>query len=158
MNRLRLAFALAMLAGWAANVHAAPISSPQAEVVGHLSAAFATHDPARITFAYRAMGDYGAAAADIVESTVNTMGYDLLENGEVEEAMKVFRLNTETFASSSNAWDSLAEAAMIKGDRDAAIRFYRVSLELDPDSHNAARMIRRMTREQQLSYATGDNS
>ena len=47
---------------------------------------------------------------------------------------------------------------MIKGDRGAAIRYYRVSLELDPGSNNAARMIKRMTREQQLSYATGDKS
>ena len=158
MNRLRLAFALAILTGWAGSVYSAPISSPQAEVVGHLAAAFATHDPARITHAYRDMGVYGSPAADIVESTVNAMGYELLENGDIEEAIRVFTLNTGTFASSANTWDSLAEAVMIKGDRRAAIRYYRVSLELDPESSNAARMIRRMTREQQLSFVTGDNS
>jgi tetratricopeptide (TPR) repeat protein len=131
MKGLRLAFALTVLAGWAGNVQAAPNSSPQAEVLGHLAAVFATQDPARISHAFRDMGDYGAPAADIVESTINSMGYELLENGEIEEAIKVFTLNTGTFPASANAWDSLAEANVTKGDHEAAIRCYRVSLELN---------------------------
>jgi len=158
MHRLRLAFALTVLAGYAGNVQSAPIYAPQAEVIGHLAAAFATHDPARITFAFRAMGDYGMPAADIVESSINTMGYRLLENGEIEAAIKVFDLNTETFPLSANAWDSLAEAIMTKGDHATAIRYYRVSLRLDPESSNAARMIERIMGEKQLSYASGHTS
>ncbi len=89
MNYLRLGLALTILAAGAGHVQSAPIHAPQAEVVGHLAAAFATHDPARITHAYRAMGDYALPAADIVESTINAMGYDLLENGEIDAAIKV---------------------------------------------------------------------
>ena len=147
MKSLRLAFALAILASFAANVQSAPINAPQAEAVGHLSAAFATRDPVRITYAYRAMGAAGLAAADIVESTINAMGYRFLEGGEIDAAIKIFDLNIETFPTSANAWDSLAEAIMTKGDHEAAIRFYRVSLELDPDNSNAARMIERLTSE-----------
>jgi tetratricopeptide (TPR) repeat protein len=110
-------------------------------VIGDLAAAFATHDPARITYAFRAMGNYGMPAADIVESSVNAMGYRLLENGEIDAAIKVFDLNTETFPLSANTWDSLAEAIMTKGDHEKAIRYYRVSLKLDPESSNAVRMI-----------------
>lgn len=158
MIRLRLAFALAILAGWAGSVHSAPFPSPQAEVLGHLAPAFATYDPARITHAYRDMGHYGSPAAHIVESTINAMGYELLKNGEIEKAIKVFTLNTGTFPLSANTWDSLAEATMTKGDYDAAVRCYRISLKIDPESTNAARMIKRMTGEQQLSYLTGDKS
>lgn len=158
MIRLQLALVLTMLAGIAGNVQSAQVNAPQAEVMGHLSAAFATHDPARITYAFRAMGDYGMPAADIVESTVNAMGYRLLENGEIEAAIKVFNLNTETFPSSANAWESLAEAVMTKGDHQAAIRYYRVSLDLNPDSSNAAQMIERITGEQDLSYASDNKS
>lgn len=158
MIRLQLALVLTMLAGIAGNVQSAQENAPQAEVMGHLSAAFATHDPARITYAFRAMGDYGMPAADIVESTVNAMGYRLLENGEIEAAIKVFNLNTETFPSSANAWESLAEAVMTKGDHQAAIRYYRVSLDLNPDSSNAAQMIERITGEQDLSYASDNKS
>lgn len=158
MIPLKLAFALTLLTGFAGNVYSAPIHAPQSEVMGHLSAAFATHDPARITFAFRAMGDYGKPAADIVESSINTMGYRLLENGEIQAAIKVFDLNTQTFPLSANTWDSLAEAIMTKGDHEMAIRYYRVSLKLNPDSRNAVRMIERMTGERQLSYASGNKS
>ena len=156
--RLRLAFALTILVGAAANILSAPINAPQAEVLGHLSAAFATQDPARITYAYRAMGDYGKPAADIVEASVNAMGYELLQSGEIDAAIKVFDLNTGTFPMSANAWDSLAEALMTKGEHDTAIRYYRLSLKLGPDSGNAARMIARILGEQQVSFVSGDNS
>ncbi len=158
MIRLRLAFALTTLAACAGNAQSAPLHAPQAEVIGHLAAAFATHDPARITFAYRAMGDYGMPAADIVEATINAMGYELLANGEVEAAIKVFDLNTQTFPLLANTWDSLAEAIMTKGDHETAIRYYRVSLRLDPDSSNAARMIERMMGGRQFSYVSGTRS
>ncbi len=158
MIRLQLAIALTILTGIAGSVHSAPIHAPQAEVMGHLSAAFATHDPARITVAFRAMGDYGKPAADIVESSINAMGYRLLRNGEIEEAIKVFELNTDTFPLSANTWDSLAEAIMTKGDHEVAILYYRASLRLNPDSRNAARMIERMMGEREPSYASGNKS
>jgi len=158
MNRLRRALALIVLAACAGNVQSAPISAPQAEVIGHLAAALATHDPARITYAFRALGDYGMPAAEIVESSINAMGYRLLENGEIEAAIKVFDLNAGTFPLSANAWDSLAEAIMAKGDHEMAIWYYRVSLKFDPESINAAQMIEQLTSEQQLSYASGNKS
>ena len=158
MIRLRLALALTVLAACSGTVQSAPIHSPQAEVIGHLSAALATGDPARITYAYRAMGDYALPAAELVESSINAMGYELLENGEIEAAIKVFRLNTGTFPLSANSWDSLAEAIMLKGDHASAVLHYRVALKLDPDSGRAAQMIERMTKELQLSYASDNKS
>ena len=157
MNQLRLGFALTILA-FAGNAQSAPLHAPQAEVVGHLAAVIATHDPARITYAYRAMGDYALPAADIVESMINSMGYDLLENGEIDAAIRVFDLNAQTFPLSANTWDSLAEAAMTKGAYGSAIRYYQVALKLDPESSNAAQMIERMTDGQQFSYESGNKS
>ena len=104
------------------------------------------------------MGDFALPAANIVESTINAMGYELLENGEIDAAIKVFDLNTQTFPLSANTWDSLAEAAMTKGAYESAIRYYRVSLKLDPDSNNAVQMIERMTAEQKFHYASGKKS
>jgi tetratricopeptide (TPR) repeat protein len=154
MNNLRLGFALTILS-FAGAAQSAPVNAPQAEVLGHLAAAFATHDPVRISHAYRTMGDYASPAADIVEATINAMGYELLDNGEIDAAIRVFDLNANTFPSSANTWDSLAEAVMAKGAYEAAVRYYRVSLKLDPESNHAAEMIERMTAEQQLSYVSG---
>ncbi len=154
MIRIRLGFALTMLAASAGFLQAAPIHAPQAEVIDRLAAALATHDPARITMAYRAMGDYGMPAAHIVESSVNAMGYRHLEHSEIDAAIAVFELNIDTFPESANTWDSLAEATLAKGDREMALRYYRRSLDLDPENRNAAHMIQRMTGEQQLTHAS----
>ena len=154
MIRLRLGFALTLLAASAGNLYAAPIDAPQAEVIDRLAAAFATHDPARLTMAYRAMGDYGMPAAHIVESTINATGYRHLENSEIDAAIAVFELNIDTFPESANTWDSLAEAIMASGDREMAVRFYRRSLELDPDNRNAAHIIERMSGEQRLTHSS----
>ncbi len=59
------------------------------------------------------------------------MGYEHLNNGEIKQAISVFELNTETVPTSANTWDSLAEAAMSKGDHDSAIRYCQRSVELD---------------------------
>ncbi len=154
MIRIRLGFALTILAASAGNLQSAPIYAPQAEVIDRLAAALATHDPARLTMAYRAMGDYGSPAAHIVESSINAMGYRHLENCDIDAAISVFELNIDTFPESANTWDSLAEAIMAKGDRGMATRYYRRSLELGPNNRNAARMIERMTGERQFSHAS----
>lgn len=140
MTRLQLAFALTALFAWAGILQSAPVDAPEATAVGHLAPAFATHDAARITHAYRTMGKVALPAAEIVESTVNSMGYKLLENGEIEAAIKVFELNIGTFPLSANAWDSLAEAKMTKGDYDSAILYYRVARDLDPDNDDTSEL------------------
>ncbi len=158
MIRLRLGLVLTILAACAGNVQSAPIYAPQAEVMDRLAAVFATCDPVRLAVAFRAMGDYGLPAADIVESSINAMGYRHLENSEIATAISVFQLNTDTFPASANTWDSLGEAIMTKGDHETAIRYYRRSLELDPDNSNAARMIEWMIGEQLLGHASGNKS
>jgi len=52
-------------------------------------------------------------------------------------AVRVFLLNVEQFPESANAYDSLAEAYMNRGDRQLAIENYGRSLEPDPGSDNA---------------------
>jgi cytochrome c-type biogenesis protein CcmH/NrfG len=47
---------------------------------------------------------------------------------------------------------------MAKGAYESAIRYYQVSLKLDPESSNAAQMIERLTAEQQLGFASGNKS
>ena len=79
----------------------------------------------------------GEALAIVVESGINDAGYRLLRAGEIDGAVEVFDLNTDAFPESANAWDSLGEALMERGDRDRSIESYRRSLELDPSNDNA---------------------
>jgi tetratricopeptide (TPR) repeat protein len=149
MTRLRLGFALTILAGYAGIAQSAPLNLPAAEVMDQLAPALATHDPVRLSVAFLAMGEYGQPAADIVESTINASGYRHLVAGEITKAISVFELNIATFPDSANALDSLGEANMAKGDNDAAIRYYLRSLALDPENGNAALMIAQMQGDEQ---------
>jgi CubicO group peptidase (beta-lactamase class C family) len=91
---------------------------------------------------YRESRRQGAGALD--EPQVNGLGYLLLGKRRVEEAIEVFKMNVEDHPDSSNAYDSLGEAYMTRGDKELAVRNYRRSLELNRDNANAAEMLRRL--------------
>ncbi len=78
------------------------------------------------------------------EFRLNWVGYNFLWKDKIDEAIKVFTLNTEMYPKASNTWDSLAEAYMKKGDNKKAIEYYKKSLELDPKNKNAEKMIEKM--------------
>ncbi len=143
---------LIVLLSLAAMAQAAPIYAPEAEVMDRLAPVFATRDPVRITMAFRAMGEFGRPAADIVESAINAIGYERLDRGEIDAAIAVFELNRDTFPRSANTWDSLAEAFMAKGNHEAAVRNYQRSLELDPENSNAIQMLEQILGEQQVGF------
>lgn len=85
---------------------------------------------------------YGRGTFDFGEGSLNALGYDLLGDEKTADAIAVFRLNTEQFPASANAWDSLAEGVLAAGDRERAIEYYEKSLELDPDNRDAAEKLR----------------
>lgn len=45
---------------------------------------------------------------------------------------------------SDNAWDSLAEALLSRGDKQKAIEYYQKSLVLNPKNKNAAAMLAKL--------------
>ncbi len=81
---------------------------------------------------------------DFGESELNLLGYNLMGNGQLEEAVAIFKLNVETFPESSNVYDSLGEAYMNEGEKDLAIKNYAKSLEMDPGNSNAIIMLKRI--------------
>jgi tetratricopeptide (TPR) repeat protein len=80
----------------------------------------------------------------VTEVQLNALGYRLLQLGRIADAIEIFKLNVATYPRSANAYDSLGEAYMRSGDREAAIGSYRRSLELNPRSRNAAEMLRKL--------------
>jgi len=72
-------------------------------------------------------------------------GYDyLLNTQDTVNAVRIFRMLSEQFPDSWNAWDCLGEAFMTAGDKEQAIRSYETSLSLNPDNDNARKRIERM--------------
>ncbi len=83
-----------------------------------------------------------------IEREVNAVGYALLRTEKAEQALAVFELNTRVFPEAFNTWDSLAEAHMVLGHDEEAIRFYERSLELNPNNENAKTMMARIRARQ----------
>ena len=84
------------------------------------------------------------SAHTISENGLNNMGYALLRMKKIDDAIEVFRQNTVDFPNSANAWDSLAEAYMTKGEKEPAIKYYEKSLELNPKNTNAVEQLKKL--------------
>ena len=70
------------------------------------------------------------------ENDFNNLGYEYLKAEKLDEAIAVFKLNTEEYPKSYNAFDSYAEALLKKGEKEEAIKNYKKSLELNPSSQS----------------------
>jgi dienelactone hydrolase len=104
------------------------------------AAALARQDFRNAHATYRAMfGQKGAAG--LPENELNAWGYALLGTGATGRAVEIFRLATEVYPASANAFDSLAEALERSGDQPNAILNYQRSLSLDPANANARRRL-----------------
>jgi tetratricopeptide (TPR) repeat protein len=79
------------------------------------------------------------------EGQMNTLGYQLLRLKRVKDAIAVFKQNTVDFPNGYNTWDSLAEGYMIDGDKESAIKYYKKSLELNPDNTNAVQKLKELS-------------
>jgi len=73
------------------------------------------------------------------ERNINSFGYELIGEEKNEEALKIFKLNTQLNPESANAWDSLGECYLTFGKKykKEGIKAYEKSLELNPGNENA---------------------
>jgi len=83
-------------------------------------------------------------ASDFRPAQSNSLGYQLLGDGRVEDAIRVFQLNVELYPQDANAYDSLGEGFMTAGRNELAIANYRRWLELDPKNENAVTNLRKL--------------
>jgi glyoxylase-like metal-dependent hydrolase (beta-lactamase superfamily II) len=80
----------------------------------------------------------------VSERQFNALGYRLLRQNKIWNAVTVFQMNVKTFPQSANVYDSLAEAYLYWGDKYNTIRYYKKSLELNPQNENAKSRLERM--------------
>jgi CubicO group peptidase (beta-lactamase class C family) len=82
--------------------------------------------------------------AAIQEARLNDLGYSLLRDKKIAEAIAIFKVNVELYPQSSNVYDSLGEAYLANGDKELAALNYKKSLELDPRNQNAADVLKKL--------------
>jgi hypothetical protein len=86
------------------------------------------------TVGYREIRKSTPDSPALNEQRINSLGYDFLRRGKVDAALALFTLNVEFYPESWNAYDSLGEGCMVKGDKAAAIRNYEKSIQLNPEN------------------------
>jgi CubicO group peptidase (beta-lactamase class C family) len=96
---------------------------------------------------YRQLKTTRSDIYDFQERELNTLGYHLLGNKKIDEAIEIFKLNVENFPKASNTYDSLGEAYMIKGNKQLAIKNYKKSLELNPRNQNAVEKLKELEKK-----------
>jgi tetratricopeptide (TPR) repeat protein len=106
-----------------------------------LAPALKSGDPTQVERTYRTFKTGPATSSIPTEAEVNALGYRLLEEGQLDRAIQIFRLNVESYPSSANVHDSLGEAYLKAGDRVQARESYRRSLALNPHNETARRVL-----------------
>jgi tetratricopeptide (TPR) repeat protein len=91
---------------------------------------------------YRELKKNQPVAYDFQERELNGLGYNLLGQKKIKEAIKVFQLNVDAYPESSNVYDSLGEAYMLNGEKAPAIENYEKSLKLNPNNTNAVEKLK----------------
>jgi len=113
------------------------IAAVMAGIIGRSGAADAVAS-------YRTLKAEHADTYDFREFQLNTLGYSLMSEDRLDDALAVFKLNVEAYPDASNPYDSLGEALLAKGDTAAAIVNYRKSVELNPQNENGLEMLKKL--------------
>jgi predicted Zn-dependent protease len=92
------------------------------------------------------------------EPLVNQLGYDLMGNGKLDEAISVFERNAKRYPASANVYDSLAEAYEKKGQLDLAVTNYAKAVSVaEKDGQPSLEVFRanleRVTKQKQSAGA-----
>jgi dienelactone hydrolase len=89
----------------------------------------------------------GADRYDFSERELNVLGYVLLGERRIKEAIEIFKLNVAVYPQAFNTYDSLGEAYLANNERELAIKNYRKSLELNPKNQNATDALKKIEQQ-----------
>jgi tetratricopeptide (TPR) repeat protein len=78
---------------------------------------------------------------NLTEREINSIGYSLKGQKRMQEALAVFKLNTEFYPGGYNTWDSLGECLLETGKEKEGLAAYKKSLELNPKNTNAQKIL-----------------
>ncbi len=79
------------------------------------------------------------------ERVLNQVGYTYMFDNQLDKAIRIFRLHTEVYPDSYNAYDSLGEAYFLNDQYDMSMQNYQASLRLNPNNDNAKQMIQKIS-------------
>jgi CubicO group peptidase (beta-lactamase class C family) len=79
------------------------------------------------------------------ENDLNNLAYEMLEDGQLAQALETFKVNAALFPASDNVYNSYAEALEQAGRREDALAMHRKAVALNPDNQDSKAAIARLT-------------
>ena len=99
-------------------------------------------NPSLISERFKRISDQYGATFLPPEESVNSLGYYALRGlKDIDKAIQCFSINAAYYPESSNAFDSLGEAWLLKGEYQLSLESYRRSLDLNPNNQAAKKWI-----------------
>jgi len=83
----------------------------------------------------------------VKESRINRLGYQFINKNNFDSAIEVFKINVVLYPNSSNVFDSLGEAYLLKKDSVNAETNFRNALSINPENKSAKRFLNKITRK-----------
>ena len=117
---------------------------PKKELTETLMNALSVNDIALTIRLFREFKADPTNAYVATEISMNNLGYRLTRMKRLEQAIEIFKLNVESYPQSANAYDSLAEAYMMIGNKELARKNYERSLELNAQNSNAIEILKKL--------------
>jgi predicted alpha/beta superfamily hydrolase len=85
---------------------------------------------------------YGFEKSTIIpEPRMNSLGYALIRMKELDKAIRIFEYMVKLYPKSFNAHDSLAEGYLTMGDKEKAVKYYKLAVELNPGDTDYAKRV-----------------
>ena len=81
------------------------------------------------------------------ETETNLLGYALLRDGKVKDAVVVFQLNVEGYPRSANTYDSLSDGYLAMGNKEEALKDAQKTIEMLDKDPNATPEFKQRLRE-----------
>jgi tetratricopeptide (TPR) repeat protein len=80
------------------------------------------------------------------EEAINAFGYILFRQNNFNDALKLFKINTELYPVIPNTWDSYSECLLAMGKKEEGIKAFKKFVELSPDNESAKRALEELER------------
>jgi FKBP-type peptidyl-prolyl cis-trans isomerase len=107
-----------------------------------------SNDGAAMVAKYREMKTAGFGKVYTTEDQLNGLGYSLLRQKRIDDAIAILKLNTEEYPRSANTFDSLGEAYVAAGNKQLAIENYQKAVEIDPTFKSSIDALKKLRGEQ----------
>jgi hypothetical protein len=92
------------------------------------------------------------------ERETNLLGYALLQDGKVKDALVVFQLNVEGYPRSANAYDSLSDGYLAMDNKEEALKYAQKTIDMldkDPDATPELKQLLREGAEKKIKELRG---